>query len=111
MAERRMTVEELNDLNPSESNPVQLTGISGPPVTIVSREYSGYWFAVDAKGCAIGRIDGDSLVHYKSKRQRKVVVSRDAWLRKDGTVQMKKSGSVQIPHGCKAIVLTAEYWE
>lgn len=108
---RRMTADELNELNPSDNNPVMLTGISGPPVCIVSREYGGYWFAVDTNGVAIGRLDEASLNHYKSKRQRKITVSRDAWLLKDGSVQMKVKANAKAPHGSKAIVLTTEYWE
>lgn len=108
---RRMTAEELNELNPSDNSPVILTGISGPPVHIVSREYGGYWFAVDTSGVAIGRLDEASLVHYKSKRQQKITVQRDAWILKDGSVQMKTRAGAKPPHGAKAITLTAEYWE
>ena len=108
---RRMSAEELNELNPSDSNPVHLIGIAGPSIVVVSREYGGYWFAADTNGIALGRIDEASLMHYKSKRQRKVTLQRDAWLLKDGSVQMKVKACAKPPHGSKAIVLTAEYWE
>ena len=108
---RRMTAEELNELNPSDTNHVMLTGIAGPSIFIVSREYGGYWFAIDTNGTALGRIDEASLMHYKSRRLRKVTLQRDAWLLKDGSVQMRIKANAKAPHGSKAIVLTAEYWE
>ena len=108
---RRMTAEELNELNPSDTNHVMLVGIAGPSIFIVSREYGGYWFAIDTNGTALGRIDEASLMHYKSRRLRKVTLQRDAWLLKDGSVQMRVKANAKAPHGSKAIVLTAEYWE